>query len=85
MKHKWFNRMIARKEKPATEVEQSRGVPFEQLSTCPVCGSAVVDEKTCSQCGAGLDYYRNPPAQTSEGAESEESGHMQETDPASEL
>jgi hypothetical protein len=31
------------------------------LETCPVCGSAVGSEETCSQCGAGLDYYRQPP------------------------
>jgi hypothetical protein len=28
------------------------------LETCPVCGSAVGSEETCTWCGAGLAYYR---------------------------
>jgi hypothetical protein len=31
------------------------------LETCPACGSTVGSEDTCTWCGAGLDYYRQPP------------------------
>lgn len=31
------------------------------LATCPVCGSAVGSEDSCTWCGAGLAYYRKPP------------------------
>jgi rRNA maturation protein Nop10 len=39
------------------------------LETCPVCGSAVGDEDSCTQCGAGLDYYRQPAAPAQSPAE----------------
>jgi ribosomal protein L32 len=38
------------------------------LETCPACGSAVGTEETCTQCGAGLDYYRHPPAVATDSA-----------------
>jgi hypothetical protein len=32
------------------------------LETCPVCGSAVGSEDSCTWCGAGLAYYRQATA-----------------------
>jgi hypothetical protein len=39
------------------------------LETCPVCGSAVSSEETCTWCGAGLVYYRKPAAPAQSPAE----------------
>jgi ribosomal protein L32 len=50
--------------------KQEKDTGAIKLETCPVCGSAVGSEATCTQCGAGLDYYRQPTSAAQSPAES---------------
>ncbi len=54
-----------------------------KLETCPACTAAVGSEKTCTQCGADLDYYRQPAPAALAPADSEQTGEAN-TEKASE-
>ncbi len=82
MKKQW-QRNQQRNTERRQKHHREPGAAETKLETCPACTAAVGSEKTCTQCGADLDYYRQQASSALATEQSEQTGEAN-TEKASE-